>query len=60
MVREDEIYDWFAAKDNAALCSWEHFCRLAREPERRKVGGDARIVVGGTVYDVDPGLAHAD
>ena len=39
------------------LCSWEHFCRLAREPERRKVGGDARIAVGSTVYEVDPGLA---
>jgi hypothetical protein len=34
------------------LCSWEHFCRLAREPERRKVGGDARIAVGSTVYEV--------
>ena len=54
------LEDWLAhlpAEGFRALCSWEHFCRLAREPERRKVGGDARIVVGGTVYEVDPGLA---
>ena len=34
---------WLAhlpAEGFRALCSWEHFCRLAREPERRKVGGD--------------------
>ena len=29
----------------------------AREPERRKVGGDARITVEGVVYEVDPELA---
>jgi hypothetical protein len=23
VVREDEIYDWFVAKDNAALCDYE-------------------------------------
>src|SRR5205823_2951324 len=31
--------------------------RFAREPERRKVGGDARITVEGVVYEVDPELA---
>ncbi|MES2355528.1 MAG: IS481 family transposase [Pseudomonadota bacterium] len=39
-----------------AMCSWEQFCRFAREPERRKVGIDARISVNGTVYEVDPNL----
>lgn len=39
------------------MCSWEQFCRFAREPERRKVGADARISVAGTAYEVDPGLA---
>ena len=28
-----------------------------RQPERRKVGGDARITVEGVVYEVDPELA---
>ncbi len=54
------LEDWLAhlpAEGFRELCSWEQFCRLAREPERRKVGGDARIAVGGTVYEVDPGLA---
>jgi len=39
------------------MCSWEQFCRFAREPERRKVGIDARVSVDGTAYEVDPGLA---
>jgi hypothetical protein len=40
-----------------AVCSWERFCTFAREPERRKVGIDARVSVAGVHYDVDPDLA---
>ena len=39
------------------MCSWERFCTFAREPERRKVGIDARIAVDGVPYQVDPDLA---
>ena len=39
------------------MCSWERFCAFAREPERRQVAGDARISVGGTLYEVDADLA---
>jgi len=39
------------------MCAWEQFCRFAREPERRKVGIDARITVDGTTYEVEPDLA---
>ena len=39
------------------MCTWEQFCRFAREPERRKVGIDARITVGGTEYEVLPDMA---
>jgi hypothetical protein len=39
------------------MCSWERFCTFAREPERRKVGIDARVSVAGVRYDVDPDLA---
>ena len=39
------------------MCSWERFCAFAREPERRKVGGDARIAVQGASYEVDADLA---
>ena len=39
------------------MCSWERFCAFAREPERRRVAGDARIRVEGAFYDVDPDLA---
>jgi len=42
------------------MCTWERFCAFAREPERRKVGGDARITVQGTYYEVDPDLAGED
>lgn len=39
------------------MCTWEQFCRFAREPESRKVGVDARITVAGTVYEVEPDMA---
>ncbi len=39
------------------MCNWEQYCRFAREPERRKVGIDARIMVEGTAYEIDPDLA---
>jgi transposase len=40
-----------------AMCTWDRFCTFAREPERRKVGVDARVSVEGTEYEVDPDLA---
>jgi hypothetical protein len=52
--------DWLAhlpADGLRAMCTWEQFCRFAREPERRKVGIDARVTVAGTAYEVDPNLA---
>jgi hypothetical protein len=39
------------------MCDWDRYCTFAREPERRLVGVDARIVIGSTKYEVDPGLA---
>jgi hypothetical protein len=39
------------------MCSWERFCAFAREPERRKVGSDARVTVSGVIYELDPDLA---
>ena len=52
--------DWLANLPPEGLremCTWEQFCRFAREPERRKVGVDARVTVAGTAYEVDPQLA---
>ncbi|MCA1991193.1 MAG: IS481 family transposase [Coleofasciculus sp. S288] len=54
------IEDWLAnlpPKGIRQMCSWERFCTFAREPERRKVGIDARITVEGVAYEVDPDLA---
>jgi hypothetical protein len=42
--------DWLAnlpASGVRAVCRWERFCTFARETERRKVGGDARVSVAG-------------
>lgn len=39
------------------MCSWDRFCTFAREPERRKVGADARVSIDGISYEVDPDLA---
>ena len=54
------IEDWLANLPESGvreMCSWERFCAFAREPERRLVGGDARITVDGTRYEVDADLA---
>ena len=54
------IEDWLThlPKDGVrAMCSWDRFCTFAREPERRKVGIDARVSVDGTHYEVDSELA---
>lgn len=39
------------------MCAWEQFCRFAREPERRKVGVDARLTIDGSEYEVEPDMA---
>jgi hypothetical protein len=39
------------------MCTWEQFCRFAREPEQRKVGIDARLSIDGAVYQVEPDMA---
>lgn len=54
------LQDWLENLPSAglrAMCSWERFCTFAREPERRKVGPDARVPAGGSQYEVDPDLA---
>src|SRR6266705_3971658 len=54
------LADWLANLPQEGLremCTWEQFCRFAREPERRKVSVDARVTVAGTAYEVDPQLA---
>ncbi|MEN3813573.1 IS481 family transposase [Chromobacterium piscinae] len=54
------IEDWIAnlpADGLREMCTWEQFCRFAREPERRKVGIDARVSIDGTQYEVEPYMA---
>ena len=40
-----------------AMCSFDRFRTFAREPERRKVGVDARVQIDGMTYEVAPELA---
>jgi len=52
--------DWLAnlpVSGIRQMCDWERFCTFAREPDRRKVGSDARVAVDGVAYEVDPNLA---
>lgn len=54
------IEDWIANLPEGGIrqmCAWDRFCAFAREPEVRKVGGDARVRVEGAFYEVDPDLA---
>ncbi len=39
------------------MCSWDRLATFAREPEKRKVGPDAKVTINGGMYQVDPGLA---
>ncbi|NHB98740.1 DDE-type integrase/transposase/recombinase [Photorhabdus stackebrandtii] len=39
------------------MCTWDQYCRFAREPESRKVGIDARVTMEGTVWEVEPDMA---
>lgn len=59
--KHSRLTDWLTHLPEGGLremCSWEQFCRFAREPETRKVGVDARITVpGGTKYEVEPDMA---
>jgi hypothetical protein len=54
------LEDWlehFPPGGLRAMCEWDRFCTFAREPERRKVANDARVSIGGVLYQVDPNLA---
>lgn len=58
--KHSRLDDWLAnlpAEGVRDMCAWEQFCHFAREPERRKVGVDARITIGGTAYQVEPDMA---
>ena len=54
------IEDWVTSLPQSGIremCTWERFCAFAREPERRKVGADARVSIDGTFYEIDAVLA---
>lgn len=58
--QHSRIEDWLANFPNSGIremCAWEQYCRFAREPERRRVGVDARVSVEGTSYEVEPDMA---
>ena len=39
------------------MCTWEQYCRFAREPESWRVDVDARVTFDGTVWEVEPDMA---
>ncbi|NPT62588.1 DDE-type integrase/transposase/recombinase [Paraburkholderia sp. 5N] len=58
--KHSRLEDWRAHLPDEGvrdMCTWEQFCRFAREPERRKVGIDARIAIDGTAYELEPDMA---
>ena len=58
--KHSRLEDWLKNLPSDGLrdmCTWEHFCRFAREPERRKVSIDARINISGTAYEVESDMA---
>lgn len=58
--KHSRIEDWVAnlpAEGIREMCTWEQFCRFAREPESRKVGVDARVTIDGSIYELEPDMA---
>lgn len=58
--KHSRLEDWLAniPRDGVRdMCSWEQYCRFAREPESRKVGVDARVTIDGTAWEVEPDMA---
>lgn len=55
--RMEDWCDHLPANGVRKMCSWQRYCTFAREPERRKVGIDARISVEGATFEVHPDLA---
>ncbi|EBP3396799.1 transposase family protein, partial [Salmonella enterica subsp. enterica] len=58
--KHSRLEDWLAniSRDGVRdMCSWEQYCRFAREPESRKVGVDARVTIDGTAWEVEPDMA---
>ena len=54
------MQDWVSnlpANGIRSMCDWDRFCTFAREPEKRKVGIDARVSVDSVPYQLDPELA---
>ncbi|MEP6903209.1 MAG: IS481 family transposase [Actinomycetota bacterium] len=52
--------DWLKNLPNEGIremCSWERFGAFAREPEKAKIGNDARVSCDGVIYEVEPDLA---
>ena len=40
------------------MCSWEHFSKIVRKPDTRKVNADATLEVDGISYQLEPQLAN--
>jgi hypothetical protein len=53
------LEDWLRnlpASGIREMCDWDRFCTFAREPERRRVGIDARVSIDGAAYAISPEL----
>jgi hypothetical protein len=53
------LEDWLNNLPSSGLremCDWGRYCTFAREPEKRKVGIDARVSVDGVPYEIEPEL----
>lgn len=58
--KHSRLEDWLASipRDGMRdMCTWEQYCRFAREPESRRVGVDARVTIDGTAWEVEPDMA---
>ncbi|WP_235811273.1 DDE-type integrase/transposase/recombinase [Pseudomonas syringae group genomosp. 3] len=58
--RHSRLEDWLRQAPTQglrAMCDWDRFCSFVREPETRKVGGDACVTSEGVRYQLSPEMA---
>ena len=58
--KHSRLVDWqqnLPPEGYRQMCSWERFCQMAREPDERRVGSDACIMLEGIRYQLSEDMA---
>ena len=60
-IKSSKLKVWRDNLENGQInemCSWEHFCKIVRKPDTRKINSDATVSIDSVSYQLDPQLAN--